>query len=170
MTHWLMAAPSVVYKGRLSSIPKYVVLTGGRGVPCRVAKTCQPCQPVGAYFSRPVLFFGQGTRKKTVSSTNASMKVALVLAKTPVQPANNTSVTIKQLTPMLLARVALAININVASLFQAFTLICRELRNVVKHAFLVLIFWDNKLLVIIFTLLATMVPCQEQQDCKWQTS
>ena len=94
------------------------------------------------------------------------MKVALVLAKTPVQPANNTSVTIKQLTPMLLARVALAININVASLFQAFTLICRELRNVVKNAFLVLIFWDNKLLVIIFTLLATMVPCQEQQDCK----
>ena len=70
---------------------------------------------------------------------------------------------------MLLARVALAININVASLFQAFTLICRELRNVVKNAFLVLIFWDNKLLVIIFTLLATMVPCQEQQDCKWQT-
>ena len=70
---------------------------------------------------------------------------------------------------MLLARVALAININVASLFQAFTLICRELRNVVKHAFLVVIFWDNKLLVLIFTLLATMVPCQEQQDCKWQT-
>ena len=70
---------------------------------------------------------------------------------------------------MLLARVALATNINVASLFQAFTLICRELRNVVKHAFLVVIFWDNKLLVIIFTLLATMVPCQEQQDCKWQT-
>ena len=31
-------------------------------------------------------------KKKTVSSTNASTKVALVLAKTPVQPANNTSV------------------------------------------------------------------------------
>ena len=26
-----MAAPSVVYKGRLSSIPKYIVLTGGGG-------------------------------------------------------------------------------------------------------------------------------------------
>jgi len=29
----------------------------------RVAKTCQPCQPVGANFSRPVLIFGQGTLK-----------------------------------------------------------------------------------------------------------
>ena len=29
----------------------------------RVAKTCQPCQPAGANFSRPVLIFGQSTRK-----------------------------------------------------------------------------------------------------------
>ena len=29
----------------------------------RVAKTCQPCQPVGANFSRPVLNFAQGSRK-----------------------------------------------------------------------------------------------------------
>ena len=41
MTHWLMAAPSVVYKGRLSSIPKYVVLTGGRGVPCQEQQDCK---------------------------------------------------------------------------------------------------------------------------------
>ena len=57
---------------------------------------------------------------------------------------------------MLLARVALAININVASLFQAFTLVCRELKNVVKHAFLVLIFGAKNWLVLIFTLFATM--------------
>jgi len=38
-------------------------------------------------------FLVKARGKKTVSSTNASMKVALVLAKTPVQPANNTSVT-----------------------------------------------------------------------------
>ena len=37
-------------------------------------------------------FLVKARGKKTVSSTNASMKVALVLAKTPVQPANNTSV------------------------------------------------------------------------------
>ena len=30
---------------------------------CRVAKTCQPCQPAGANFSRPVLIFGQSTQK-----------------------------------------------------------------------------------------------------------
>ena len=41
MTHWLMAAPSVVYKGRLSSIPKYIVLTGGRGVPCQEQQDCK---------------------------------------------------------------------------------------------------------------------------------
>ena len=29
---------------------------------CRVAKTCQPCQPVGAIFSQPVLVFEQSTR------------------------------------------------------------------------------------------------------------
>ena len=58
---------------------------------------------------------------------------------------------------MLLARVAQATKINVASLFQAFTLICREFRNVVKHAFLVLIFWDKKLLVLFLTLFATML-------------
>ena len=29
----------------------------------RVAKTCQPCQPAGANFSRTVLIFGQSTRK-----------------------------------------------------------------------------------------------------------
>ena len=63
---------------------------------------------------------------------------------------------------MLLARVALATNINVASLFQALTLICRKFRNVVKHALLVLIFWDKRLLVLIFTLFATMVGMGEK--------
>ena len=29
----------------------------------KVPKTVQPCQPVGANFSRPVLIFGQGTQK-----------------------------------------------------------------------------------------------------------
>ena len=59
-----------------------------------------------ANFSRPVLFFGQSTQKN-VSSTGASMNVALVLQAwvlvapvleaqvlvAPVQPANNTSAT-----------------------------------------------------------------------------
>ena len=61
----------------------------------RVAKTCQPCQPVGANFSRPVLIFGQSTQKNVIG-TGAARKVALVLEAgvlvAPVQPANNTNV------------------------------------------------------------------------------
>ena len=37
----------------------------------RVAKTCQPCQPVGANFSRSVLIFGQSTRKNCAIMSNA---------------------------------------------------------------------------------------------------
>ena len=85
-----MAAPSVVYKGRLSSIPKYVVLTGGRGYPAELQKCANQLVLI---FPGRCYFLVKARGKKTVSSTNASTKVALVLAKTPVQPANNTSVT-----------------------------------------------------------------------------
>ena len=86
-----MAAPSVVYKGRLSSIPKYVVLTGGRGYPAELQKRANRANQLVLIFPGRCYFLVKARGKKTVSSTNASMKVALVLAKTPVQPANNTS-------------------------------------------------------------------------------
>ena len=43
----------------------------------RVAKTCQPCQPVGANFSRLVLIFGQITRKNCAMS-NAHITCTIV--------------------------------------------------------------------------------------------
>ena len=52
------------------------------GLHGRVAKTCQPCQPVGANFSRPVLIFGQSTEKMLLapvlqeSSTDAGSRGA----------------------------------------------------------------------------------------------
>ena len=66
----------------------------------RVAKTCQPCQPVDANFSRPVLIFGQSRQKKLyhyILCSGATSRVALVL------------------TPVLLAPVLLTTNTNVAS-------------------------------------------------------
>ena len=106
----------------------------------RVAKTCQPCQPVGANFSRPVLIFGLSTQKNC-SSTGASMKVALVLEArvlvAPVQPANNTSVASTSATSNEHRCCKL--------ISTAFTLFCREFRNLVKRALLVLIFGDKKL-------------------------
>ena len=65
------------WKWGLQSIPLLTCrLSGGelRGeLDYRVAKTCQPCQPVGANFSRPVLIFGQ----KCSIMTNAHITCAI---------------------------------------------------------------------------------------------
>ena len=63
-----MAAPSVVYKERLSSIPKYVVLTGGRGVPCRVAKRANRANQLVLFFLAGANFWEKHAKNCAIMS------------------------------------------------------------------------------------------------------
>ena len=58
----------------------------------RVAKTCQPCQLVGANFSRPVLIFGHSTRTNCAIMSNAHITCTIAQFQALVLPATNTIV------------------------------------------------------------------------------